>query len=199
MNFKSTRHSLQHALDTRPELADVITELKEHTHACRYTAGKLLSGLVEENLLSAPMFVVYSKRMPEDWRPKLTNGRPYPIFDGFVRWDRAYPYWAWESIELTFAFEGIYVMDTLCDAFEEGKPVLVAWIGEQVITVDEVRLDQGYLDLMSEAFRVRSFPRFSPDESYVQAKLAELPPPLSSDEERFIGGDGETIYVIPFV
>jgi len=198
MKIKSTQYNLTAVLEAAPLLKEVIAELDKFPHVCYETHGVFLAELISEELFDAPMMVVRSKRMTDEWRAGLFYNGPKFCIDGLARRGMPRAYWAWEGPGLSLAFKVAEVIDPLCSAYETELPLLVVWIAENIIHVDELTLSQPYLDTMSEVFQVAQFPRFVPDESYVNARLAELPPPLATNEDRFVGEEGQPIYIVRF-
>jgi hypothetical protein len=198
MKIKSTEYKLNAALDVAPKLKDIITRLNGYAHACRRTTGKVLGKLIPARLHDAPLMIVHSKRMCDEWRGKIFGGRPYFSVNALEVWNRSRPYWTWEGPELTLGFNAVHITEVLCDAHEEELPLLILWVGENVLTLDKFAVDQDYLDHVTEAWSGSYLPRFVPEKSYVDAKLAALPPALSPDEECFVGHEGLPVYVVTF-
>ena len=199
MKFKSDQYCLSTILSNAPKFADVLAKLDASPHACYVGTGRMLSKVLARKLYSAPMLVVRSKRMTESWRPYLYDERPRFSIDQLAPRGQLDVYWTWDGPGLSLSFKTLDYAGLLCDAIEARKPMLVAWVVGDTVTVDHVTINQKYLNVMSAGITTRTVPEFVPSKSCVSEELAG-PPPLSlSGEECYFAEGGEPAYIVQLV
>jgi len=199
MKFKSDQYSLQTVLSTAPDFGDVLTKLNASPHACYAAKGRTLTKVLPRRLYEAPMLIVRSKRMTESWRPYLYDERPRFSIDQLAPRGHLEVYWTWDGLGLSLSFKTLDYAGLLCDAIEARKPMLVAWVVGDSVTVDQVTINQKYLNVMSAGITTRSVPKFVPSKSCVSEELAGPPPLLFSGEERYFTEEGEPAYIVQLV
>jgi hypothetical protein len=199
MKFNSDRYDLQAVLSKAPDFGDVPSKLDAAPHACYAAQGSLLTKVLPRRLYEAPMLVVRSKRMTESWRPYLYNERPRFTLDRLAARNIPEPFWTWDGPGLSLSFNTLDYAGLLCDAIEARKPMLVAWVVGDTVTVDQVPINQKYLNMMSTGITKKMLPQFVPPEFVTGEEVAQIPSELFADEHRYILEGERSAYIVKLV
>jgi hypothetical protein len=104
----------------------------------------------------------------------------------------SYVTWAGDEISVGIKVEEI---DAVFRRYFKALDLLVVWVTETEIAVSSIDIYEHCQPMMDVAEKLHLLGRFIPDDEYIAAKQASLPPPLSNEEKCILDGEGHPVYI----
>lgn len=192
MTLNKNQFCINATLAIQPQLEALINALDSSVNSYYVTKGIFVPQMIDEEFYDFPLLFIASKRMRDAWAPGPRGA--HLTLDGADSGFHSTSYLTWCGEYLSFAIDTMELADVFRDGARFGE-VLVIWVAETVMTLDSFDVGDCFMDFLSVADQARHIPRFVPDAAYVDFKMAGFPSLIRDDEQRFLGQNGEPVYL----
>lgn len=195
MSLHNAQFEINAMLKIEPKLERIIGSLESYVNAFHVTNGSAIPAMIGAEYQHLPVLFIASKRMRNAWVESCAPRGAHITVDGCGTGFGSTSYLTWSAAEFSFGID-TFELDELFSAGQSSGKVLVIWVADTLMTLDSFSVDDEFLDFLHSANQSRHIPRFIPGQDYIDSKIAEFPPLMSSDEQRFIGAAGEPVYLV---
>ena len=190
MTMNKNQFCINATLAMQPQLKAIINALDSSVNSYYISKGISVPQAVEEEFYDYPLLFIASKRMRDAWNHRGAHLTLNGAESGF----HSTSYLTWCGENLSFAIDTMELEDVFGDGLRLGQ-VLVMLVAETVMTLDSFDVDDDFTDFLYVADQARRIPRFVPDATYLDLKMAGFPSLIRDDEQRFLGQNGEPVYL----
>lgn len=194
MILPNTQIEISAMLKLEPELEFIIEKLNSRVNAFCLTKGHTIPALIGLEYQHLSVLFIASKRMGNFWGDSRDCRGAHITVDGCHAGFHSTSYLTWSAAEFSLAIDTAELGELFNAGQGAGKVVLI-WVGDTTMTLSHFTIDDGFMDFLYVANQSRHIPRFTPDQDYIDAKLAKFSALLSVNERRFVGADGNPVYV----
>lgn len=177
-----------------PALEAILAQLRLNVTGFYATTARTFPSIFERELENMPLLLIGSKRINDAWvEGQCLRGAHLSLDGSDSPWD-ASSYLTWTGPDFSLGID----TDELTEIFAVGRReggVFLVWVTDTSMTLTSVRADEDFIDYISAANQCREISRFVPNQAYFDWLYSGFPGLLSSDERRFVGADGNPVYV----
>jgi hypothetical protein len=181
-------------LQLEPALEAILAQLRLNVTGYYATTARTLPSMFDQEYENMPLLLIGSKRINDAWVEGQCLLGAHLSIDGSDSPWHASTYLTWAGPDFSLGID----TDELTEIFTVGRReggVFLVWVTDAFMTLTSVRPDEDFIDYISAANQCREISRFVPDQAYFDWLSSEFPVLLSSDERRFVGADGNPVYV----